>query len=58
MPNQNLDIMKKPPLFTEGCCYNTFKEKTKGWEEVTGIPEEKKGMVLALNLPSDGSCNN
>ena len=50
--------MKKPPVFREGCCYTTFVTRTKYWCEITSIPKDKQAIVLALNLPSDGSCNN
>ena len=55
---QNDNFMKKPPTFREGCCYSTFVTKTKYWCNATSIPKEKQAIVIALNLPSDGSCNN
>ena len=54
----NDNFMKKPPTFQEGCCYSTFVTKTKYWCNATSIPKEKQAIVIALNLPSDGSCNN
>ena len=55
---QNTSFMKNPPTFREGCCYSTFVTKTKYWCNATTIPKEKQAIVIALNLPSDGSCNN
>ena len=50
-------FMKKPPVFSEGACYATFVTKTKYWCSITSIPKEKQAIVLALNLPSYGTCN-
>ena len=52
MTDNNSDLIKKPPRFSEQLCYETFKTKSKAWQRVTSIKKESQGLVLALNLPT------
>ena len=52
-----LNIKTKCPVFTEDCHYPTFKTKCKAYLALTDVPEEKCGLVLAMNALPDTGCN-
>ena len=40
-----------PPDFNQHTRYELYKAELEGWESVTDIPDEKRGMFIALSLP-------
>ena len=53
-----LNIKSRCPTFSEDCHYPTFKTMCKAYVALHDIPENKIGLVLAMNaLPDSGSNN-
>ena len=42
-----------PPVLKEGKSYELFKAQLEAWELVTDVPDEKRGIFIALHLPEN-----
>ena len=46
----------KAPAYKESN-YERYHLELMAWQEITGIPEEKQGIAIALSLPEETECS-
>ena len=56
--NRVTNIKTKCPVFSEDCHYPTFKQQCKAFLALHDVPDQKKGLVLAMNALPDSGANN
>ena len=42
-----------PPSLEKANTYEEFKQEVLAWKEITDLPKNKQGIVVALSLPVD-----
>ena len=53
---KKMSIAKNPPTFSLSKNYDDYKQELEIWSQVTTVDMAKQGMVIALNLPENGEC--